>query len=283
MKAQNTLKPVVNLRQIIFRNVKPKTVQRAEFVVRNIGGDYQKVQVGETEPWLKVIRRRYSVKKDELHFEIRAKSEEQGKAYKDFIDIGINGEKLRIKVVLQTRKKRKANPVVLPPPPITKKVGRGKKIKKALFGILALAILAILIATLIQLQPTTENRGGIINYLTPNETLVTAEFTDIDVGRHKDFPHLLPVLDSNGRELDISLSGAKKIEFETIPFDILKSWPDQFESRTEIPRIRIVVYTTDGSPNAYLMYATYWIYFYNQGKTGIHPCRIKEIYFTQTP
>lgn len=116
MKKQDNCQPIVDLKEIIFLNVKPKAVQRAVFHVKRLGNNHKTAVAAKTEPWLEITKKQYSPQKDELHFEVKATGKEPGKTYTDCIEIKINGQTLKIKVKLTVRKKRKITPIPIAKP-----------------------------------------------------------------------------------------------------------------------------------------------------------------------
>ena len=154
------------------------------------------------------------------------------------------------------------------------------RIKKKIgpWGIIAIGIMGTVIW--LGCTPRTTPATYLVTYLSSDETPVEAEFIRIDVGKHKNYPLHLPLIDpDSGKEFDLSFEKIKKAEFETLTSKIVESWPSRFESREKTPKIRVRIEYTNGISETYLAYATYWAYLYDQkgNRIALHFCKVKEI------
>lgn len=154
----------------------------------------------------------------------------------------------------------------------------GIKKKIGPWGIVTIGIMGTVIWT--GCTPKTTLTTYLVTSLSSDENPLSAEFARIDIGRHKNYPLHLPLIDpDSGKEFDISLEEIKRAEFETLTNKVVESWPSWFESREKVPKIRVRIEYLNGASKTYLTYATYWAYLYDQkgSKMALHLCRIKEI------
>jgi len=145
-----------------------------------------------------------------------------------------------------------------------------------------IVVIGIVVGVIIWLSLLPKPRPIIyrVTYLSANETPLPKEFIRIDIGRHRNYPTYLPLIDPNtGDEFDLPIEAIKRVKFGTLPDRIVRSWPSRFENREKVPKIRVVVEYLNGASKTYLTYATYWAYLYDrQGKKiALHLCRVKEI------
>jgi curved DNA-binding protein CbpA len=98
-------KPVVDPPNIRFNNVNPKQVKTGSFVIRNLGGPYNKINISNPNTWVKVVRWHSLSDSDELplQVEIEAVGEDFGKNYTEQININLDDEETSVRIDLQTR------------------------------------------------------------------------------------------------------------------------------------------------------------------------------------
>jgi len=98
-------KPVVDPPNIRFNNVNPKEVKTGSFVIRNLGGPYNKINISNPNTWVKVIRWYSLSDSDELplQVEIEAVGDDFGNNYSEQIKVSLDDEETSVRIDLQTR------------------------------------------------------------------------------------------------------------------------------------------------------------------------------------
>lgn len=103
--AENKPRPVAEPGLIKFTGAKPGNIQRASFVIRNIGGSYKKIWLGNPNSWVKVIGYSSLTESDELPMkvEIEAVGDQRNRNYAEFITIRLDDEETRVRIDLSTQ------------------------------------------------------------------------------------------------------------------------------------------------------------------------------------
>ena len=166
-------KPAVEPPVLRFDNVKPHEIQTGTFVIRNLGGPYQKINISNPNSWLKIARWASLSDSDELplRVEIEAEGKEWGKSYLEDIYVTLDDVAAKVTVQLQTMPEpafklvqvsstRKVSPQsnVAPTPKKEAKPNKTSSREKRLLGLLTvLSVIGALITGLAtvtnQLQP----------------------------------------------------------------------------------------------------------------------------------
>jgi curved DNA-binding protein CbpA len=97
-------KPVVEPNSIKFTDAKPKTIQRASFIIRNTGGSYKKIWFSNPHSWVKVTNYASLTETDELplRVDLEAVGSERGKDYTEFITVKLDDEENQVRIDLST-------------------------------------------------------------------------------------------------------------------------------------------------------------------------------------
>lgn len=95
--------PVVEPTHISFTDVSPGVIQKASFIIRNIGGPYKKFSFSDPESWVWVTS--YTSRTTPLKVEIEAKGKGWGRSYSESIRVKLDEEETRIIITLKTRPK----------------------------------------------------------------------------------------------------------------------------------------------------------------------------------
>lgn len=105
-------KPVVDPQTIRFDNVNPQEVKTGSFIIRNLGGPYNKINISNPNTWVKVARWHSLTDTDELplQVEIEALGEEFRKTYTEQIKVNLDDEETYVQVELQTRPQNASAP-----------------------------------------------------------------------------------------------------------------------------------------------------------------------------
>ena len=117
-------KPVVDPPCIRFKDVKPGEVQRASFVIRNVGGPYTRIWISNPDSWVRTVRWYSLTTSDELplQVEIEAEGENWRQNYLEYITVRLDEEETQVRIELQTkpepvREKEWVVPKARPTPP----------------------------------------------------------------------------------------------------------------------------------------------------------------------
>ncbi|OHB42079.1 MAG: hypothetical protein A2Y11_01810 [Planctomycetes bacterium GWC2_39_26] len=99
--------PLVEPTDISFRDVSPGKIQKASFVIRNIGGPYKKIWFSDPKSWVRITSYTSLTTDDELPLkvEIEATSKDWGRSYSESIRVKLDEEETRIIITLKTRPK----------------------------------------------------------------------------------------------------------------------------------------------------------------------------------
>ena len=98
-------KPVVDNQIIRFNDVNRNEVKTVSFIIRNVGGPYNRINISNPNTWVKVVRWHSLTDTDELplQVEIEATGEDFDKSYTEQIKVNLDNEVTYINVELQTR------------------------------------------------------------------------------------------------------------------------------------------------------------------------------------
>lgn len=98
-------KPVVDPPYIGFRDVKPREVKKASFIIQNIGGSYTKIWISNPDSWVKVLSWASVTSDDELplRVNIEAEGKNWGQIYSEYIRVKLDEEETEVKVELETK------------------------------------------------------------------------------------------------------------------------------------------------------------------------------------
>lgn len=98
-------KPVVDNQIILFSSVNPNEVKTGSFIIRNVGGPYNRINISNPNTWVKVVRWHSLTDTDELplQVEVEAAGEDFGKNYTEQIKVNLDDEVTYIIIELQTR------------------------------------------------------------------------------------------------------------------------------------------------------------------------------------
>lgn len=121
-------KPVVEPNLIRFDGVEPGETKRASFVIRNIGGPYDKIWFSNPDSWVRVVSwASVDPHQDDelpLRVNIEAEGKDWGKSYSEYIRVRLNEEETQVRIELQTKPepvkekaKSTATPLPVTPPP----------------------------------------------------------------------------------------------------------------------------------------------------------------------
>lgn len=100
-------KPVVDSPCISFSNVELEEVKRASFIIRNVGGPYDRIWISNPDSWVRVVDYVSLSNKDELplRVEIEIEGSDWGKSYSEYITVKLDEEEIQVRVELQTKPK----------------------------------------------------------------------------------------------------------------------------------------------------------------------------------
>lgn len=103
--AESKPKPVAEPPFIKFTGVKPGSIQRSSFVIRNAGGSYRKIWLSNPDSWVKVIGYASLTESDELPMKVdlEAIGSQRNSDYTEFITIRLDDEETRVRIDLSTR------------------------------------------------------------------------------------------------------------------------------------------------------------------------------------
>jgi curved DNA-binding protein CbpA len=97
-------KPVVEPAVLRFDQAKPHEVQKGTFVIRNLGGPYQKINISNPDSWVRITNWTSLSDSDELplRVEIEAEADHWGKSYSENISVMLDDAEARVSIQLQT-------------------------------------------------------------------------------------------------------------------------------------------------------------------------------------
>ena len=97
-------KPVVEPAVLRFDNVKPHELQKGTFVIRNLGGPYQKINISNPDSWVRITNWTSLSDSDELplRVEIEAEADHWGRSYSENISVMLDNEEASVSIQLQT-------------------------------------------------------------------------------------------------------------------------------------------------------------------------------------
>jgi len=98
-------KPVVDPDHFYFKDVKPREIKVASFVVKNVGGSYERLFISNPDSWVRLIHYSSLTDSDELplQVDVEAEGEDWGKSYSEYIRVKLDEEETQVKVELQTK------------------------------------------------------------------------------------------------------------------------------------------------------------------------------------
>ena len=98
-------RPVVDSVRIAFDDALVGETRRASFVVKNMGGPYQRIRISNPDSWLRVTGYQSLTVQDELplRVDIEAQGGEWDKAYRETISVGLDDQQTWVTVGLRTR------------------------------------------------------------------------------------------------------------------------------------------------------------------------------------
>jgi len=101
--------PIVEPGCISFDNAEPGKTQTTSFVIRNMGGPYEKIWVSNPDSWVRITGYASLSDDDELPLkvEIEAEGEDWAKSYEEIIEICLDDVKINLRVVLVTKSQSK--------------------------------------------------------------------------------------------------------------------------------------------------------------------------------
>ncbi len=149
-------RPVVEPAVLRFDKAKPHELQKGTFVIRNLGGPYQKINISNPDSWVRITNWTSLSDSDELplRVEIEAEADHWGKSYSENIYVMLDDVEARVAIQLQTipepafkivaassSRRISARPAVSPPtvsPPPVKRTPAKRPLsrKKLIVGLL---------------------------------------------------------------------------------------------------------------------------------------------------
>lgn len=104
---KNKPKPVVEPKNIQFRDVKPGEIRTASFIVRNAGGPYRTISIPNPGTWVTLAEWHSVSTSDELPLKvsIQAEAPHKGKKLSEIITVKLDDEKAQVAVSLNTKRK----------------------------------------------------------------------------------------------------------------------------------------------------------------------------------
>ena len=105
-------KPVVEPQNIRFDGVKPREIKKAFFIIRNIGGPYQKVYIRTPPRWIKIVSniQMTTIAKLPLKVDIEVQGQDWGTHYVHQIIIKVDDIITSVRIELQTQPTPKPAP-----------------------------------------------------------------------------------------------------------------------------------------------------------------------------
>ncbi len=95
-------KPVVEPPHISFKDVLPGEIQRASFIIRNIGGPYNKIWFSNPDSWIKVVSWSPLNSQQDDELPLRVKIEVEGKdwekSYFEYIKVKLDEEETQLNI-----------------------------------------------------------------------------------------------------------------------------------------------------------------------------------------
>lgn len=161
-------KPVVEPQHIKFHDVEPGKVETASFTIRNVGGAYSKIWIGNPDSWIRVVHYSSLTDSDELplQVEIEAEGEDWGKNYSEYIRVKLDEEETQVKVELETKPEpvkeevgaRPTTTITYTPPPPSSLPPYQVRVKQRMPAwakwFLGLAIFGLIIGLVVQFWPS---------------------------------------------------------------------------------------------------------------------------------
>jgi hypothetical protein len=98
-------KPVVNPEYFYFKELEPKEIQTASFIISNTGGPYTKIWISNPNSWIKIVNCSSLTDYDELPLQVKIEVEgdDWDKNYSEIIKIRLDEEETQVRVTLQTK------------------------------------------------------------------------------------------------------------------------------------------------------------------------------------
>ena len=121
LRRDSPSKPVVEPSAIVFSDAEPGARQTGSFVIRNDGGDYSSIWVGDPGSWVTVTGYGSLEPDDELplQVEITASGHDWGKHYTESIAVHLDGVEAAVRVQLHTKPTpHHTSPAPAPPRPL---------------------------------------------------------------------------------------------------------------------------------------------------------------------
>ena len=96
--------PEITPKIIRFDNVEPGRMQRNSFVVRNVGGACSKINIGDTDPWLRITGYKSLTQGDTfpLQVDLEAQGQGFGQTYQQTVTVSLDESKATVRVELST-------------------------------------------------------------------------------------------------------------------------------------------------------------------------------------
>jgi len=164
-------RPVADPDHFHFRDVKPGETKAVSFVVRNVGGPYEKLVIDNSTSWVRIVRCSSLTDDDELplQVEIEAEGNAWGKSYTDSIKVRLDEQETQVTIVLQTKPEPVKEKVAASSIPESKPTTTSPTIPRSglpawgkwLIGFVIVGLVAMLIVQLWPLgTPTDSSSGG---------------------------------------------------------------------------------------------------------------------------
>ena len=98
-------RPVADPDHFYFKDVTPREIKVASFVVKNVGGSYERLVISNPDSWVRVAKYFSLTDSDELplQIDVEAEGEDWGKSYSEYIRVKLDEEETQVKVELQTK------------------------------------------------------------------------------------------------------------------------------------------------------------------------------------
>ncbi len=83
----------------------PGELRTASFVVRNDGGPYSSIRIGNPDSWVSIAGYESLTDNDELPLRVRVEAvgDQWGKSYRESIAVGLDEQEIQVVVELRTR------------------------------------------------------------------------------------------------------------------------------------------------------------------------------------
>jgi hypothetical protein len=152
---KNKPKPVVEPKDIQFKNVKPGEIRTASFVVHNAGGPYRIISIPNPSTWVRLGDWHSISASDELPLKVNIEAEgpRKGKKFSEVITVRLDDERAPVVVSLSIKSKPRnivesLGEYVSKPLPNIKNIQTGRWLRSALL-VFALSLVGLVINALI--------------------------------------------------------------------------------------------------------------------------------------